>query len=782
VTAWEWLDYGGLLEGFSLGANLPRLRAQPLVYIGPEHEAVVDRLSLPQRYCVIHRQSNSPAKDWSDEKWAALASVVRDELGLPIVEIGYGQQPLVSPLGTETISLFNRLALLQTAEVVRRASLFIGVDSGPAHFANAARTPGVVLLGRLLNFRYYNPFTGFYASNAPDVKMARNLMGPASQLTVDEVAEAIRYVARVPATRSATRERQPLQVAPGTRHPKRELVLACGLFDPAWYLTHNPDAQDCGLDPVDHYLFVGSAEGREPSVDFSAQDYRDSYPDIVRAGVDPLVHYFESGVIEERHRIRIAPEPEEGTRTDRAEAHLPAQALSELLYQENASPPLSRSATAEMPRVFAFYLPQFHPIAENNWAHGMGFTEWNNVLKAKPLFRGHYQPRQPGELGYYDLRSTEVLEAQVALAQEHGIDGFCFYYYYFQGKKLLFTPLHNYIKSSMKAPFFLLWANENWSKRWDGGDQEIIIAQHHSKEDDIAFITEMVSFFRDERYVKINGKPLLMIYKSFLFPDIRATCEIWRTEVEKLGFPGLYLVMVDDWAGQAQSQPRDHGFDAAYEIPSNLVPPQVLASDVDSLDPVDGFEGRIVDYRKFARYHAARPFPEYKRFRTVMLPWDNTARYGQRAMVHIHGDGDAYRLWLLQALLDTHARYEADERLVFLHSWNEWCEGTYLEPDQKWGRFFLEETRGAIRTAREAVALGGRASAGPISDMLRMQRMKDEGAFYLLHAARQHTNDGWAEAERRREQILTLEAKIFALENPNGKLKRKAGGVADGTR
>ena len=307
----------------------------------------------------------------------------------------------------------------------------------------------------------------------------------------------------------------------------------------------------------------------------------------------------------------------------------------------------------------------------------MGFTEWHNVVKGKRLFKGHYQPKIPGELGYYDLRSTDVLLEQVKLALKHGIDGFCFYYYYFGGQNVLYRPIDNYIKSDIDAPFMFIWANENWSWRWDGGDKEVIIEQQHSDFDNRVFIRGLLGTFSDRRYVKILGKPVLMIYKAHLFPDMLATTELWRAEAQAHGFPGLYLVMVDDWSSSLD-HPRYLGFDATYEIPSNVTPSNV---DVDPEKlpelPAD-FTGRIVDYQRFAQFHAGRPFPVHKRFRTVMLPWDNAARYGSRAIVHTNVEGDGYKTWLSQALIDTYKRYPPEERIVFLHSWNEWCEGTYL--------------------------------------------------------------------------------------------------------
>jgi hypothetical protein len=515
------------------------------------------------------------------------------------------------------------------------------------------------------------------------------------------------------------------------------------------------------MDPLDHFLTLGKTEARSPGPDFNASRYLQVNEDVARAECDALLHYIRHGRHEGRQRYTYREAPAGWPDKSLTMSNGKQASVSSSIDQTTTSKAimLSRNADSDTkyPRAFAFYLPQFHPIAENNWAHGPGFTEWHNVIRAVPLFRGHYQPRIPGELGFYDLRSVEVLRQQLSLARQYGISGFCFYYYYFQGRKLLYQPIENYITSDLDAPFFLLWANENWSKRWDGGDREIIIEQKHSKTDDLAFIRELLLIFQDERYVKIAGKPLLLIYKPHLFPDILSTTEIWREEVEQYGFPGLYLVMADDWFSH-QFHPRQYGFDASYEIPSNLVPEQVLSTELDALDLQEGFAGHIVDYPKFASFHLGRPFPEYKRFRTVMLPWDNTARYGLRAIVHINGQGDAYKLWLMQALLDTYRRYAPDECMVFLHSWNEWCEGTYLEPDGKFGRMFLEQTSEAMRIVRQAIDLMGATpeSVAVMAELLKVMQAKDEGAFRVMQVTRPQTTHVWRELENTRNEVMNL--------------------------
>jgi ADP-heptose:LPS heptosyltransferase len=752
VNVYEWFDYGSLLEAFSVGAGLPRLSAQPNLYLKEEHKKAIDHLNLPEEYCVIHCRSNDINKDWRNESWHQICRRIKDTLELEIVEVGSSDEDYVSPDGV--ISLINRLPILQSAEVIRRARFFIGIDSGPAHLANALMIPSVVLLGRLGVFRQYMPYSGFFASNSLQVKLVRNPTGSATELTVEEVMEAVMYLtctimgcAMAPTgsePSETTDPPSPVRPVYSPSHQEdRDDIATSGLFDRGWYVVHHPEVAGSGMDPVDHYLAVGGFAGYSPGPSFDALQYIQMYEDIRREQVNPLLHYIRSGKTEGRLRYEVfqqpygSPLPDSSKRQSKVTPSVMSAAFPPVRKVANAAVSTRPLSDHHYPRTFAFYLPQFHPIRENDWAHGDGFTEWNNVIKAQPLYKGHYQPRVPGELGFYDLRSCEVLYRQIALAQEYHITGFCVYYYYFHGRRLLYKPISNLLNSDLNFPFFLLWANENWTKRWDGGDHDIIMSQNHSREDDLYFIRQVLPIFEDDRYVKIEGKPILLIYKAHLFPDITATIEIWRGEAEKWGFAGLYLVAVDDWSADPE-HPRQRDFDASYEIPSNLIPEQVLHTDPGQLELREGFAGQIVDYRKFASFHMGRSFPSHKRFRTVMLPWDNTARYGQRAIVHVNGDGDDYKIWLIQALLDTYRRYAPDERIVFLHSWNEWCEGTYLEPDGKFGRKYLAQTSEAVRIVNEAIDLArdDPRSTAAISALLRMMQAKDEGAFRTAHATR----------------------------------------------
>jgi len=218
-------------------------------------------------------------------------------------------------------------------------------------------------------------------------------------------------------------------------------------------------------------------------------------------------------------------------------------------------------------RSIAMFLPQFHPIPENDRWWGSGFTEWTNVRAGAPRFPGHYQPHVPSTLGYYDLRDPSARAAQAALARQYGIHGFCYYHYWFNGKRLLETPLNEVLRTGEPDfPFCVCWANENWTRRWDGLDQEVLIAQTYSDEDSVAFIRALVPTFRDERYIRVNGRPLFLVYRTGLLPDPRRTTEIWREELHQAGVGDPYLVRVETGLHGPEPRPEELGFDAAMEF------------------------------------------------------------------------------------------------------------------------------------------------------------------------------------------------------------------------
>ncbi len=345
-------------------------------------------------------------------------------------------------------------------------------------------------------------------------------------------------------------------------------------------------------------------------------------------------------------------------------------------------------------RAIAFYLPQFHPIPENDAWWGKGFTEWTKVRPATPRFEGHYQPHEPGELGYYDvLADAGVMERQAELAQLHGLSGFCFYFYWFAGKRLLEAPIEKFAASrSIETPFCLCWANENWTRRWDGQDSEVLIAQVHSPEDDIAFIAHVSRYLRDRRYIRIQGRPLLLVYRPALLPSAKETAARWRQWLRENGFGEVYLAYTQSFE---RVPPADYGFDAAVEFPPNnmgLVSDQGL---VNGLEP--GSALSIYDWRALRQRGRQYQPPPYTLFRGVTPAWDNTARRGDRGAAFVNTSPSEFSAWMSDAVRDTAARFpDPEERLIFINAWNEWAEGAHLEPDRRYGYAWLEAARRAL--------------------------------------------------------------------------------------
>ena len=338
-------------------------------------------------------------------------------------------------------------------------------------------------------------------------------------------------------------------------------------------------------------------------------------------------------------------------------------------------------------RALAYYLPQFHPFPENDAWWGKGFTEWTNVIRARPLFQGHVQPKIPGLLGYYDLRDINVMKRQAELAQQFGIYGFCFYYYYFNGKRLMEKPLENFLQcQDVKMPFCVCWANENWTRRWDGREKDILIAQNYSPEDDIAFIKGLLPYFRDERYIRIHDKPVLLIYNVKQFPDICATVQRWRETLKKEK-EDVYLVMVHFYGPH---DPRPCGFDAAAEFrPHELQHSWLDYTAVPDLVPT--FKGSVWDYSTVTALNPPRP-EEYPLFRGVCVNFDNTARRGVTADLFVNSTPKDYEIWFDAVCRFTQGAMPPEERYVFINAWNEWAEGAMLEPDRAWGFGYLNAT------------------------------------------------------------------------------------------
>jgi len=325
------------------------------------------------------------------------------------------------------------------------------------------------------------------------------------------------------------------------------------------------------------------------------------------------------------------------------------------------------------------------------------------------MFPGHYQPHIPADLGFYDLRLAEVREAQAELAKAYGIHGFCYYHYWFNGRRILERPFNNVLASGKPDfPFCLCWANENWTRTWDGGDKHILLEQNYSHEDDLAHIKSLIPAFRDERYIRVNGKPLLLVYRTSLLPNPERTASIWREAVASASLGDLYLVRVESFGDVVD--PCSIGFDASVSFApfgGTTGKPkfrddfhQKLANI--GLLPKGYTDNFVYDYDIMVRGMLNRPPTEWTHFQCVTPSWDNSARRQKNAMTFEGSTPEKYEAWLRKAMVNTSRKHSGDEKLVFINAWNEWAEGNHLEPDLRWGHAYLEATRNALTSSVES--------------------------------------------------------------------------------
>jgi hypothetical protein len=353
-------------------------------------------------------------------------------------------------------------------------------------------------------------------------------------------------------------------------------------------------------------------------------------------------------------------------------------------------------------RILATYLPQFHPIPENDEWWGKGFTEWTNVGKAKPLFRGHYQPRVPADLGYYDLRLPEVRQQQADMAREYGIEGFCYWHYWFgNGRRLLERPFNEVLASGKPDfPFCLSWANHSWQDKQfskEGTDRMLLEQGYFGEADYIAHFNALLPAFKDKRYIRVDNKPLFQIYIPLKFPEVDKFIACWQSEAKRNGLEGIHFVghthKESDYASL-----KEKGFNAI-----NIVRMYHFYKHKYSL-PERAFmkmkrvwlkHGSIFDYQKLSKYFSSEEDKREDWYPTIIPNWDHSPRSGRKGNIFINSNPDAFKKHVKQ-VLQTVKEKRLDHRIIFLKSWNEWAEGNYMEPDLKFGRGYLEALKEAV--------------------------------------------------------------------------------------
>ncbi len=351
-------------------------------------------------------------------------------------------------------------------------------------------------------------------------------------------------------------------------------------------------------------------------------------------------------------------------------------------------------------RLIAFHLPQFHPTELNDRWWGKGFTEWTNVAKAKPLFPGHYQPHIPADLGFYDLRLPEARHAQAVLAREYGIGGFCYYHYWFGGgRRMLERPVKEILSSGEPDfPFCLCWANHSWSSIWVGTDDMLMEQTYPGWDDHAAHFELLLQAFSDPRYLRIDGKPIFVIYKPDDIPEVRKVMDFWRERAVKAGLPGLHLVGISH--RDERWDPRSRGLDAstmqALTTRNGRIPRRYWQTKLKLALQGNNHELTIWDYEEVLPILLRSNQPDWLDYPLILPNWDNTPRSGMRGLVFHNATPELFRRHLRDALSRVTDR-PPEQRVIFLKAWNEWAEGNHVEPDLKWGRAWLEVIREELR-------------------------------------------------------------------------------------
>ncbi|MFN9646062.1 MAG: glycoside hydrolase family 99-like domain-containing protein [Cyanobacteriota bacterium] len=493
-------------------------------------------------------------------------------------------------------------------------------------------------------------------------------------------------------------------------------------FDCDFYCRAYADIRMSGVNPLGHFLSQGRIEGRQGTPIFDPLYYMDTNPDVEAAGIDPFVHYIMHGWREKRNPTEAFPHSwllqvfPEAVKHPHGFCGYLSETISgeqklEILnsnFNSNSNPDYrpqpkaSAKATGQdQTRVFAFYLTQYHPIAQNDRAWGKGFTEWRNVTKAFPRFFGHYQPKLPADSTLYDLRIKQNIIDHTQLARQHGLDGFCFYYYWFSGERVLEQPLDLFLEANEEAdfPFCILWANENWTRKWDGQSKDVIIGQNYNESDRLRFIKDVEPLLLDPRYERVDGAPLLIVYRPDDLPDCQQWVATWREYWREQGHGELHLVCVQFLP---DTKPHDYGFDAMLQFPPNGFPNHGTHQKIARY--TRSFAGCLYSYDEMQWRALAQQY-DHPVYRTSVPSWDNECRRPHQGDVFVGSTPAKFRDWTAANLL--RSRHDNSAGLCFVNAWNEWAESACLEPDSRYGYAHLEalaDARTIASAQREAEA------------------------------------------------------------------------------
>lgn len=471
------------------------------------------------------------------------------------------------------------------------------------------------------------------------------------------------------------------------RNKKNNQHDPCPYFDSRFYLAKYEDVASSGGVAFEHWYNWGIKEGRQGSEKFDGQHVWREYlgGDLTK---HPLDWFIELGT-----QLGWTAIPDTTRKTVHSEVRaFAAEGPLFEYFNPRTIPDIPNSVKA-----IAYYLTQFHAIPENDEWWGKGFTEWRNIPRGLPRFEGHYQPRIPRDLGYYDLSDVEIMRKQVALAAAAGLHGFCFYYYNFAGHRLLETPLNQFVSDEkIDYPFCLLWANENWSRRWDGYDAEVLIRQDYSHDHLVPLVDDLAKYLKHKNYISIKGRPVFGIYRVDVIPDMaKVLAEIRRLFIERHRLDVLMIMAQAFGAGD----PRSYGFDAAVEFPPHKI--GVIQSELQKKIKVydKAYAGKVIGYDEAVDFALKDQPTEYPLIKTAFPSWDNDPRKQGSGMAFVGSTPEKFERWMDGNIAYAKARPVFGESIVFVNAWNEWCEGAYLEPDCHFGFAYLNALNRSLARA-----------------------------------------------------------------------------------
>lgn len=635
-------DGRSILSGFSQIGGLEPLNDAPTFHL---KENLTLPENIPSEYVVFHCKSNSKTKDWTAKKWNELAKKAVEK-GVKIVEIG--QEPVIKSDSPNYYDCTNINDLQKIGLIIKNAKGFVGIDSAFAHIANCFNIYSILIFGKYMSFDEYNPYSGNFGKNK-NCTIVFNVSDFSTTIPVSAVYKAFEDFLY-------NRTNKLNRIIRYRKISLKKLLKTI-------FSLHNE------YDENNRKKKVVTILGISVKMDYKPKKVKKDLKDLAE-----YIDYVQNHQLDKSEFVELNEEKIE----------------------------LSENNT----KLISFYLPQFHSFPSNDDWFGRGFTEWSNSTKAVPQYTGHHQPHLPIDVGFYNLETDTIMKRQIELAKQYGIYGFSFYYYWYSGKKIMEKPIQNFLANkSLDMPFFMFWANENWSHLWgNGADEEILYKQEIVDGDAEKFMADILPYMKDDRYIKIDNKPLLIIYNPEIYPlnVLTAFVDRIRQIAKENGFVDLYINTIMKpfmEKGVYKDYLNTIHFDGVVEFLPGCMHNLFEKSNKKYLNPL--FKGNCFDVKEFVEKERYLYNSDSRVFKGIFPMWDNTARRCYKGATIFESSPELYKKWLKNIMNWTKKNNPKNEQFVFVNAWNEWAEGAHLEPDTKYGYAYLQATKEALEEENE---------------------------------------------------------------------------------